>query len=81
MSVITEGETSDLLQTFRARPVAGVDGITPFIFKRLVKLIAPHLLWLYNLSPKLAVFQESWKVALVSPVPKKSDLHDTDLSR
>lgn len=74
--VVTVEGVLEAIAELRPRTAAGVDGIPPYIIKGVANLIAPVLAWIFNLSLDSASFPECWKTALVSPIPKKGDLHD-----
>lgn len=74
--IITEADVLSAIKELRGHSAAGIDGIPPFIIKGVADLIAPVLTWLYNFSLRTATVPDCWRRALVSPIPKKGDLHD-----
>lgn len=63
------------ISELRPQAAAGYDNVPPYIFKGLCELIAPVLAHIYNISLQSGIFPGRWKLAIVSPVPKKGDLH------
>ena len=52
---------------------AGPDSIPPILIKKCAPELAPILSKLFQLSYESGIFPESWKIAKVTPIPKKGD--------
>lgn len=50
----------------------GVDGITVAMLKHCIVEISPAILHIFNYSLQYGVYPDLWKVASVTPIPKKS---------
>ena len=53
---------------------SGLDNINSSVIKNAFEFLVPELTHLYNLSVTSAEFPDSWKKALVVPIPKKGNL-------
>ena len=72
------------IRKLKSDSAAGLDDIPPILIKKCVPELAPSLSKLFQLSYESGIFPESWKIARVTPIPKKgTHLKSpiTDLSR
>jgi hypothetical protein len=76
--IITVEDTMREIRRLKPYSSPGADQIPPFIIKGTAELISPVLTWIFNLSLKTGVFPETWKKAIVTPVPKKGNLNHVE---
>ena len=53
---------------------SGLDNLSSFVIKKAFEVLAPEVTFMYNLSIQGAQFPDSWKNALVIPIPKQGNL-------
>ena len=69
----TMPELSQCIRRMSASRATGLDGVPLFAVKKCFPVIAPHLLYLINLSLSTKVFPDRWKTAYILPIPKSGD--------
>ena len=72
--VITPLEVESILKTLKLGKASGPNGLNNRVLKELSKELSSPLCSLFNQSLRHGVFPASYKIAHVSPVPKKGDL-------
>ena len=70
----TEQEVIQVLQSIEPKKSSGLPHISNVALKPVLKILAEQMTFISNLSVKTQTFPESWKKALVIPIPKKGDL-------
>ena len=53
---------------------SGLDNINSFVIKKAFESLTPQVTFMFNLSIRGAEFPDSWKKALVVPIPKQGNL-------
>ena len=71
--VITPFEVESILKTLKLGKASGPNGLNNRVLKELSKEPSPPLCSLFNQSQHHGVFPASYKIAHVSPVPRKGD--------
>ena len=61
------------IQNLKSDSAAGPDDIPPILIKKCAPELAPILSKLFQLSYESGIFPESWKIAKVTPIPKKGE--------
>lgn len=61
------------LQSLRHNSGTSFDVISPMILEGVVGIVSPVLCHVFN---RILQFPDAWKIAIVSPVPKKGSQHD-----
>ena len=72
--VIATLEVESILQTLKLGKASGPNGLNNRVLQELSKHLSSPLCSLFNQSLHHGVFPASYKIAHVSPVPKKGDL-------
>ena len=52
----------------------GTDGISVILIKKVVDILAPYITYIINLAIVTSTYPDSFKVGVLSPVPKSGDL-------
>ena len=79
--VITPLEVESILKTLKLGKASGPNGLNNRVLKELSKELSSPLCSLFNQSLNMGIFPASYKIAHVSPVPKKGDLSVTSNHR
>lgn len=66
------GELENYINMVKSN-AAGDDGIPIIFIKMLFPVIGPYLLHLFNFILTSSTFPNSWKIAIVNPIPKKNN--------
>ena len=53
---------------------SGLNNLSSFVVKKAFEVLVPEVTYMYNLSLTSARFPDSWKKALVIPIPKQGNL-------
>ena len=71
----TEHEVIEVIKTIEISKSSGLHNVNSKVLKPILKVLAPHLTHIFNLSVENSIFPDSWKEALVIPFPKVGDPH------
>ena len=72
--IFTEGEVWDAVTHIETNKSSGIPHLRNSILKAVLKALLTQLTFILNLSIETALFPDSWKEALVIPIPKSGDL-------
>ena len=67
----TQDEFYDAVMTWKLGKVPGLDGITREFFRKFWKILAPHLIEMYQYSYDVGILPESVRKGLISLLPKR----------
>ena len=79
LTPFTEHEVFRLVQDINISKSSGLENISSFAVKEILKLLIPEVTHMFNLSTQSSVFPEAWKSALVIPIPKSGDLTNVNI--
>ena len=79
--IITPLEVESILKTLKLGKASGPNGLNNRVLKELSKELSSPLCSLFNQSLNCGVLPASYKIAHVSPIPKKGDLSVTSNHR
>ena len=71
---VTEREVFNVIRSINVSKSSGLENINSTIIKVAFETLVPQITRMYNLSIRTAKFPDSWKKALVVPIPKKGNL-------
>ncbi|XP_065651147.1 uncharacterized protein LOC136079342 [Hydra vulgaris] len=77
--IVTPTDVSKIIKALKPK-TSPLDIIPTYILKSCSELFSPIITHLANLSFKSGIFPASYKVAQITPIPKKSGLAEFDLS-
>ena len=66
-------EVRQQLSNLKISKSTGVDNIQAKVLKLAASIIAPSLIWIFNLSVKTGIYVNEWKKARVVPIHKSND--------
>ena len=69
--LVTVSSVQSAINELKVRSSSGVDGIPSFIIKGVSGIVSPILASLFNWSLAVGSFPYLWKIAAVTPIPKK----------
>ena len=69
----SEGETLETIKSIETNKSSGLTNINNKILKPVLKILLPQITHVFNTSVAPATFPDSWKQALVVPIPKIGD--------
>ena len=70
----TQEEIEKLLSTYRLQTATGPDGISSKMLRSMAESISPHLTALFNLSLRLGIVADDWKMSNVTPIHKGGEV-------
>jgi hypothetical protein len=73
---LTTGEVKRALTLLDVGKAYGPDGLPPVVLRECSRVLAPVLTKLFRIVLKTNIFPNSWKHAVIQPVPKKGDPSD-----
>ncbi len=73
---IIQGDVYEALTKLNTSKATGPDNIGNLLLKRCAPSISSVLTRIFNLSLTLGQFPDSWKIANITPLHKKSNVHD-----
>ena len=71
---VTEQEVWRVVKSINISKSSGLDNINSFVIKETFTFLKSEITHMYNLSIRTAKFPDTWKKALVVPIPKKGNL-------
>ena len=71
---VMEREVFNVVKSINVSKSSGIDNIRSLVIKTAFECLIPEITHMYNLSICTAKFPNTWKKALVVPIPKKGDL-------
>ena len=71
---VMEREVFNVVKSINVSKSSGIDNISSLVIKTAFECLIPEITHMYNLSICTAKFPNTWKKALVVPIPKKGDL-------
>ncbi|CAK1589721.1 unnamed protein product [Parnassius mnemosyne] len=74
--LFTQRSVRKVLLSLDVNKSSGPDGVPPIVLKTCAPELAPVLTRLFRYSYSLGIVPNSWKTALVHPIPKKGDRSD-----
>ena len=74
LTQVYEREVSKVVRSINVSKSSGLDNINSTTLKIAFEFLIPELTHMYNLSIRSEKFPDSWKKALVVPIPKKGNL-------
>lgn len=74
MHEIIEEEVIDCINNIKSHSAPGLDGISPKFVKMAKTIVAPYLTKLFNKCINEETFPDQFKIASVTPIPKKTSL-------
>ena len=74
LTEVSEREVTRVVRSINVSKSSGLDNINSSSIKIAFEFLIPEITHMYNLSIQLASFPDSWKKALVIPIPKKGNL-------
>ena len=67
---VTETEVFNLVKSIKQSKSSGIAGVSNLVLKEALKVLISPVTHMYNLSLKNGTFPDSWKIAMVVPIPK-----------
>ena len=74
ISTFTEEEVLKIVKDIDTNKSSGLQHISNTVLKSIFKILVEQITHIFNLSMKTGSFPNSWKQALVVPIPKTGDL-------
>ena len=74
MTEVSESEVYRVIRSINTSKSSGLEHISSYAIKIAFETLKPEVTFMYNLSINTAQFRNSWKKALVVPIPKKGNL-------
>ena len=71
---LRELEVHKVIKGISTSKSSGMDNISSLVIRRTFEALVPEVTFMYNLSIHEAQFADSWKKALVIPIPKQGNL-------
>ena len=71
---VSEHEVCRVVKSINISKSSGLDNINSLVIKEAFTFLKPEITYMYNLSIRTAKFPDTWKRALVVPIPKKGNL-------
>ena len=71
---VTHKEVWNVVKTINTAKSSGLDNISSFIMKEAFSDLIPEVAFMFNLSISSSNFPDTWKKALVIPIPKQGNL-------
>ena len=72
----SEDEVLDIILSLDTNKASGLDGVSARMLKETAYIISPMLCTLFNESISTGTVPNSWKVSLITPVPKHGEPSD-----
>ena len=74
MEKVSEHEVWRIIKTINTSKSSGLENISSHVIKVAFEHLKPEITFMFNLSISTATFPDTWKKALVVPIPKKGNL-------
>ena len=72
---VGELEVYNVIKSINVSKSSGLENVSSYIVKEAFGILTPIITRMYNLSIKFSKFPDSWKKALVVPIPKAGNLN------
>ena len=74
LTEVCKAEVLRVVKEINISKSSGIENISSFVVKELFLALLPQVTYMFNLSITSSAFPDSWKTALVIPIPKSGDL-------
>ena len=74
-SELTESDVFKVVRSINVSKSSGLENINSFVVKEVFSILISQITYLFNLTIKSSIFPETWKKALVIPIPKSGNLN------
>ena len=75
LSEVTEREVFDIVKTVNVSKSSGLDNVSSFVVKTAFKVLLPEITRMFNMSIRTMLYPNTWKKALIIPIPKTGNLN------